>query len=81
MNSELQKLNKSQLLSIISQMKKKELIEIINNKNGGGENVNRIAIKYDKSKNKENLKETMENNKEYNSLYNKEYNNLYNKKY
>ena len=36
MNSNLQKLNKSELLGIIKKMKKDDLIQIIENKIGGG---------------------------------------------
>jgi len=37
MNSNLKKLNKNELLSIISHMKKDELINIIESKTGGGD--------------------------------------------
>lgn len=73
MNSELEKLNKNELLNIISKMKKKELIEIINNKNGGNnnetDNAIRIPIIFKKEKIKENNNNVMANNSIYNKIY------------
>jgi hypothetical protein len=80
----IDKLNKSELLKIIGRMKKKELINIINNKIGGGdmliikETKNAIRsnfphknIKNNNSiKNKNNEKDkTLPDDEEYNKMY------------
>ena len=46
MNKSLEKLNKQQLLSIISKMKKVDLINVINQQGGGGNNAIRTEIKF-----------------------------------
>ena len=46
MNKSLEKLNKQQLLSIISKMKKVDLINVINQQVGGGNNAIRTEIKF-----------------------------------
>ena len=44
MNKSLEKLNKQQLLSIISKMKKVDLINVINQQVGGGNNAIRTEM-------------------------------------
>jgi RIO-like serine/threonine protein kinase len=72
----LQKLNKSQLLQIINKMKKEDLIQIIENKIGGGDekiiaetrNAIRKEIKFDESKlhkSNDNKYNSMKNNNKY----------------
>ena len=50
MNKSLEKLNKQQLLSIISKMKKVDLINVINQQVGGGNNAIRTEIKFNLNK-------------------------------
>jgi hypothetical protein len=77
MNNNLKKLNKEQLLNIISKMKKSDLIEVINNKIGGGNstvlketnNAIRKAIVFNESKIKKTQNNTMENDTLYNKIY------------
>jgi hypothetical protein len=45
MNQNLKNLTKNELLSIISSMKKKDLIDIINNKIGGENSINVVSRK------------------------------------
>jgi hypothetical protein len=68
MDNNLEKLNKKELLSIISKIKKSELISIINQQIGGGNNAIRKEIKFNINK--------LNNKEETNALKN---NNLYNK--
>ena len=58
MNKSLEKLNKQQLLSIISKMRKADLINVINQQVGGGNNAIRTEIKFNlnKLRNKQNIK-------------------------
>jgi hypothetical protein len=78
----IDKLNKSELLKIIGKMKKKELINIINNKIGGGDmliiketkNAIRSNFPYKnnnliKNKNNENKDKTLPDDEEYNKMY------------
>lgn len=64
MNQSLEKLNKQQLLSIISKMKKTDLINVINQQVGGGNNAIRTEIKFNlnKLRNKKNGNLAMSNN-------------------
>lgn len=87
MDSTLTKLNKNQLLNIISKMKKKDLVYIINNKIGGEndekiiketKNAIRKEIIFNKSKVKnqnENENNSMANNTLYNKIYENKNNN------
>jgi len=74
----LNNLNKTELMGIISKLKKQELIKIINNlymQKGGG---NGVEIKPIDSKAKKIVPpNAMKNNNEYNNEYNTEYNNEY----
>lgn len=75
-NVNLQKLNKSELLKIIKKMKKDDLINIINNKIGGGDlsiiketnNAIRTPLESSKYSKKNNA---MANDNLYNKLYTK----------
>lgn len=77
MNNQLNKLNKEQLLNIISKMKKQDLIEIINNKTGGSnekiisktKNAIRKEIHFDSLKINNNQNNVMANNNLYNKMY------------
>ena len=80
MNNQLNKLNKEQLLNIISKMKKQDLIEIINNKTGGSnekiisetKNAIRKEIHFDSLKinnNESSQNNVMANNNLYNKMY------------
>lgn len=77
MNNQLNKLNKEQLLNIISKMKKQDLIEIINNKTGGSnekiisetKNAIRKEIHFDSLKINNNENNVMANNNLYNKIY------------
>jgi DNA replication protein DnaD len=83
MNNQLNYMKKSELLSIISKMKKQELVEIINNKIGGSnehvikETKNAVRKELVFNKNKEsNDKEknnvnVMANDPKYNKIYEK----------
>jgi hypothetical protein len=83
-NKNLHKLNKSELLKIISKMKKDELIEIIDNKIGGGnsniiketKNAIRRTFPIDHSKisninDKLYINNSMANDVQYNKMYKK----------
>jgi hypothetical protein len=62
-------LTKKELLTIISKMKKQELLDIIQIKYGGDNLVSRTPIKFkqiNKNKNKSNV---MGNNSQYNNMY------------
>lgn len=63
-------LTKKELLNIISKMKKKELVEIVNNKYGGNENspVVKTPINFKSKINKKN-NSIMKNNEQYNKMY------------
>ena len=69
MNNNLHKLKKTDLLNIISKMKKKELIQIIETKVGGSDAI-RSAIIYNKNKLKQNQNQTiaMANDTLYNNV-------------
>ena len=77
MDNKLKKLNKEQLLNIISKMKKNELIEVINNKIGGGnsnviketKNAIRKTIVFNESKLQEKQENAMANDPIYNKIY------------
>ena len=80
MNNNLNYMKKSELLTIISKMKKQELIQIINNKIGGGnelviketKNAVRKELVFDKSKeHKNNNVNVMANDPKYNKIYEK----------
>jgi len=68
MNQELNKLTKNELLEILSNFKKKELIEIIDNKIGGNiNNAERIPIKFNKNKLNKKINNAMANDPIYNT--------------
>jgi len=78
MNSNLNKLTKKELLNIVSKMKKEDLVHIIENKIGGGNetiikqtnNAIRKTISFNKNKaNKISEEIAMANNKLYNEVY------------
>jgi hypothetical protein len=76
MNNNLDKLTKSDLLTIIAKMKKAELVKIINNKIGGSDevviketqNAIRKSIVFNKSKLSKNVNNAMANDKIYNKV-------------
>jgi hypothetical protein len=76
MNNNLDKLSKSDLLTIIGKMKKTELVKIINNKIGGADevviketqNAIRKSIVFNKSKLNKNVNNAMANDKIYNKV-------------
>lgn len=89
MNTKLSKLNKKELLKIISKMKKNDLINIINNKIGGGDNniiketknAVRRSFSINDSINNNNLKKpyinnSMANDPQYNTIYKKNNNKI-----
>ena len=76
MDNSLKKLNKKELINIISKMKKNDLINIINNKIGGTNEIIketkdavRKPIIYDSKKNKKNYNNAMANDPLYNKIY------------
>ena len=80
MNNQLNYMKKSELLSIISKMKKQELIQIINNKIGGGnepviketKNAIRKELVFNESKvNEKSNENVMANDPKYNNMYRK----------
>ena len=75
MSTNLQKLNKNELLKIIGKMKKTELINIINIKQNGGSNAIRTPLEFNSK-----LLEDEKNNNIYvmsnNNIYNDTYNEL-----
>jgi hypothetical protein len=79
MNTQLNYMKKSELLNIISKMKKQELVEIINNKIGGGnehiiketKNAVRKELVFNKSKESKENVNVMANDPKYNNMYGK----------
>ena len=72
MNDKLKLLSKKELMEIISKLKKKELIQIIENKMGGGSNnskVTREPIIFDSTKVKKKNNIAMQNDQLYNKIY------------
>lgn len=77
MEYNLKKLNKKELLNVISKMKKNDLMEIINNKIGGDNEeiiketneAIRKSIKYNSKKVKKNKNYIMANDEKYNEIY------------
>lgn len=75
---QLEKLTKTELLNIIGKMKKKEIIDIINNKIGGSNNSNiiketphsiRKKIIFDSKKLEDTNIHVFRNNSQYNNMY------------
>ncbi len=69
MNTQLNKLKKTELLNIISKMSKKDLINIINIKYGGNDGTSKINIEYNPSINNKKNINPMSNNDTYERIY------------